>query len=94
MFVIFMLIKRVNFDFFIVLIKPEGNYDDPGRGHNGTFTEQDTTYMVYRTYTRSAQGNSLLNVKPLYFDKDELLSLNTSNKLFKIATPKIKKAKN
>jgi arabinan endo-1,5-alpha-L-arabinosidase len=46
-----------------------GDYDEPGRGHNGFFTEADTTYIVYHAYTRSADGASLLNIRPLYMDK-------------------------
>jgi arabinan endo-1,5-alpha-L-arabinosidase len=48
----------------------EGNYDEPGRGHNGFFTEHDTTFIVYHAYTRSANGKPLLNIKPVYWDSD------------------------
>lgn len=60
-----------------------GNYQEPGRGHNGFFTEDDTTYIVYHAYTRSAKGASLLNIKPLYINEDGWPTLDTSQKLFK-----------
>jgi arabinan endo-1,5-alpha-L-arabinosidase len=47
-----------------------GDYNEPGRGHNGFFTERDTTFIVYHAYTRSANGASLLNIKPVYVGKD------------------------
>lgn len=60
----------------------EGNYDEPGRGHNGFFTEGDTTFIVYHAYTRAAGGASLLNIKPLYMDEDEWPTPDPSKKLF------------
>ena len=48
----------------------EGNYEEPGRGHNGFFTERDTTFIAYHAYTRSAGGASLLNIKPMYMDEE------------------------
>jgi arabinan endo-1,5-alpha-L-arabinosidase len=61
-----------------------GNYDEPGRGHNGFFAQGDTTYIVYHAYTRAFNGQSLLNIKPLYIDKDGWPSLDPQNKLFKM----------
>lgn len=61
-----------------------GNYDEPGRGHNGFFVQGDTTYIVYHAYTRAFKGTSLLNIKPLYIDKDGWPSLDTDNILFKM----------
>jgi arabinan endo-1,5-alpha-L-arabinosidase len=61
----------------------EGDSEEPGRGHNGFYTEGDTTYMVYHAYTRSANGTSLLNIQPLYIDEEGWLTLNASKKLFK-----------
>ncbi len=60
-----------------------GDSDEPGRGHNGFFTEGDTTFIIYHAYTRSANGASLLNIKPLYIDKDEWPSIAPAGKLFK-----------
>jgi arabinan endo-1,5-alpha-L-arabinosidase len=66
----------------------EGNYEEPGRGHNGFFTEKDTTYMVYHAYTRSAEGKSLLNIKPMYIDKDGWPTLEPTSKIFCVDTKK------
>lgn len=60
-----------------------GDSTEPGRGHNGFFTEGDTTFIVYHAYTRAANGAPLLNIKPLYIDKDEWPTLDAKNKLFK-----------
>jgi arabinan endo-1,5-alpha-L-arabinosidase len=60
-----------------------GDSTEPGRGHNGFFTEGDTTFIVYHAYTRAANGTPLLNIKPLFIDKDGWPSLNASGKLFK-----------
>jgi arabinan endo-1,5-alpha-L-arabinosidase len=60
-----------------------GDSTEPGRGHNGFFTEGDTTFIVYHAYTRAAKGASLLNIKPLYMDKDGWPSLNASDPLFR-----------
>jgi arabinan endo-1,5-alpha-L-arabinosidase len=61
-----------------------GDYDEPGRGHNGFFAQGDTTYLVYHAYTRTFEGQSLLNIKPLYMDKDGWPSLNPNDALFKM----------
>lgn len=58
-----------------------GDYDEPGRGHNGFFTERDTTFIVYHAYTRSAEGASLLNIKPMYIDEDLWPTLDESKKI-------------
>jgi arabinan endo-1,5-alpha-L-arabinosidase len=60
-----------------------GDSTEPGRGHNGFFNEGDTTFIVYHAYTRAANGVSLLNIKPLYIDKDGWPSLNPNDKLFR-----------
>lgn len=62
----------------------EGDYEEPGRGHNGFFAEKDTTFIVYHAYTRSAGGTSLLNIRPLYLDKDGWPSLQPSKTLLKM----------
>ncbi len=61
----------------------KGDASEPGRGHNGFFTEGDTTYIVYHAYTRSANGASLLNIKPLYMDADGWPTLQPTGILFK-----------
>ncbi len=61
-----------------------GDDAEPGRGHNGFFAQGDTTYIVYHAYTRAFDGQSLLNIKPLYMDKDGWPSLNPKDKLFKM----------
>jgi len=60
-----------------------GDSTEPGRGHNGFFTEKDTTFIVYHAYTRAANGTSLLNIKPLYIDQEGWPTLDAKNKLFK-----------
>jgi len=47
----------------------EGDYEEPGRGHNGFFTEGDTTFIVYHAYTRSEGGRPVMNIKPLFIDE-------------------------
>jgi arabinan endo-1,5-alpha-L-arabinosidase len=60
-----------------------GDSTAPGKGHNGFFTEGDTTFLVYHAYTRAANGQSLLNIKPLYIDKQGWPSLDAKDKLFR-----------
>lgn len=60
-----------------------GDSTEPGRGHNGFFTEGDSTFIVYHAYTRAANGQSLLNIKPLYIDEDNWPTLNATKKLFR-----------
>ncbi len=60
-----------------------GDSTEPGRGHNGFFTEGDTTFIVYHAYTRAADGASLLNIKPLFIDKDDWPSIIPTGLLFK-----------
>lgn len=62
----------------------QGDYEEPGRGHNGFFTENDTTYIVYHAYTRAANGAPLLNIKILYADNDGWPALNNTGILFKV----------
>lgn len=47
-----------------------GDVNEPGRGHNGIFSEGDTTYLVYHAYTKAFNYNSVLNIKPLYMGDD------------------------
>jgi arabinan endo-1,5-alpha-L-arabinosidase len=61
-----------------------GNYDEPGRGHNGFFAEHDTTFIVYHAYTRSANGASLLNIKTLYMDDQDWPTITPTKTLFKM----------
>ncbi|MEO8406620.1 MAG: arabinan endo-1,5-alpha-L-arabinosidase [Chitinophagaceae bacterium] len=61
----------------------EGDYNEPGRGHNGFFTEHDTTFIVYHAYTRSANGTPLLNIKPVYIDEKGWPTMERTSKLFK-----------
>lgn len=62
----------------------EGNYEEPGRGHNGFITDRDTTFIVYHAYTRSAGGKSLMNIKTMYMDDQDWPTLTPTGKLFKI----------
>ncbi|MBD0279561.1 MAG: arabinan endo-1,5-alpha-L-arabinosidase, partial [Flavisolibacter sp.] len=60
-----------------------GDSTAPGKGHNGFFTERDTTFIVYHAYTRAANGVPLLNIKPLYIDEQGWPTLDASKKLFR-----------
>jgi len=60
-----------------------GDSTEPGRGHNGFFTEHDTTFIVYHAYSSSQNGASLLNIKPMYIDKDGWPTMEKTNTLFK-----------
>lgn len=60
-----------------------GDSTEPGRGHNGFFTEGDSTFIVYHAYTRAANGASLLNIKPLYIDADGWPAIQNTGVLFK-----------
>jgi arabinan endo-1,5-alpha-L-arabinosidase len=62
-----------------------GDYDEPGRGHNGFFAERDSTFIVYHAYTRSQNGASLLNIKPMYMDDAGWPTLTPTRHLFKMA---------
>jgi arabinan endo-1,5-alpha-L-arabinosidase len=59
-----------------------GDNNEPGRGHNGFFTEGDTTFIVYHAYTRAANGKSLLNIKKLYVDRDGWPTVEQTGTLF------------
>jgi arabinan endo-1,5-alpha-L-arabinosidase len=61
-----------------------GNEDEPGRGHNGFFMEHDTTFVVYHAYSRSANGASLLNIKPMFLDKDDWPTMEVTRVPFKM----------
>jgi arabinan endo-1,5-alpha-L-arabinosidase len=60
-----------------------GDSTEPGRGHNGFFTEGDTTFIVYHAYTRAANGTPLLNIKILYLDENGWPTLDIRKKLFR-----------
>jgi arabinan endo-1,5-alpha-L-arabinosidase len=60
-----------------------GDSTAPGKGHNGFFTEHDTTFVVYHAYTRAAAGASLLNIKPLYMDEQGWPTMDATKILFK-----------
>lgn len=62
-----------------------GDEEEPGRGHNGFFSEGDTTYIVYHAYTIAADGNSLLNIQKLYMDDEGWPSFEPTGKLFQMA---------
>jgi arabinan endo-1,5-alpha-L-arabinosidase len=59
----------------------KGDYEEPGRGHNGFFTEHDTTFIVYHAYTRSANGAALLNIKPVYLDEQDWPTMEVTKKV-------------
>lgn len=61
-----------------------GNEKEPGRGHNGFFNENETTFITYHAYTRSADGKSLLNIKALYLTNDNWPTIEITNRLFKM----------
>ncbi len=65
----------------------EGDYEEPGRGHNGFFFENDTTFCVYHAYTRSAGGMPMLNIRPLFVDEEGWPTLEATGKLFKMKVP-------
>ncbi len=60
-----------------------GDTMEPGRGHNAFFTEHDTTFNIYHAYTRSQNGTSLLNIKPVYMDNNGWPTMTVTDKLFK-----------
>ncbi|HEX8427996.1 arabinan endo-1,5-alpha-L-arabinosidase [Hymenobacter sp.] len=65
-----------------------GDTAEPGRGHNGFFTEGDSTFIVYHAYTRAAEGAPQLRIQPMYMDKDGWPSLDpTVNRLFAVKSP-------
>jgi arabinan endo-1,5-alpha-L-arabinosidase len=68
----------------------EGDSLEPGRGHNGFFTEHDTTFIVYHAYTRSADGTPLLNIRPMYIGDDGWPTLNKTDKIFVVSSKKEK----
>lgn len=61
-----------------------GDEQEPGRGHNGFFAEGDTTYVVFHAYTRSQNGQAILNIKPLYLTTDHWPTVENTGKLFKM----------
>jgi len=68
-----------------------GDYEEPGKGHNGFFTERDTTFIVYHAYTRSAEGAPLLNIKPMYIDEEGWPTLDSSKKILVVGKKRILK---
>jgi arabinan endo-1,5-alpha-L-arabinosidase len=65
-----------------------GDSTEPGRGHNGFFTEGDTTFIVYHAYTRAVNGIPLLNIKHMFINDDGWPSLEANKKLFRRAEGK------
>jgi arabinan endo-1,5-alpha-L-arabinosidase len=61
-----------------------GDEAEPGRGHNGIYAEKDTTYLVYHAYTRAFNGQSLLNIRPLYMGADGWPTVTATNQLFRM----------
>lgn len=61
-----------------------GDYDEPGRGHNGFFAQGDTVYIVYHAYTRSQDGAPLLNIRPMYMDTEGWPAAEPTKQLFKM----------
>ncbi|MEO7576917.1 MAG: arabinan endo-1,5-alpha-L-arabinosidase [Massilia sp.] len=61
-----------------------GDASEPGRGHNGIFAENGTTYFVYHAYTKAFNFHSLLNIKPLYMGADGWPTLEPTKTLFKM----------
>ena len=59
-----------------------GDSTEPGRGHNGFFTERDSTFIVYHAYTRAAKGAPLLNIKLLYIDNADWPTIEKTGRLF------------
>lgn len=66
----------------------EGDYEQPGKGHNGFFTENGITYIVYHAYTRSAQGTSLLTIQPVYEGEDGWPTLTKTGSFFEVSSYK------
>lgn len=60
-----------------------GDSTAPGKGHNGFFTEGDTTFIVYHAYTRAANGASLLNIKQVYMGTDGWPTMEKTAVLFR-----------
>jgi arabinan endo-1,5-alpha-L-arabinosidase len=60
-----------------------GDSTEPGRGHNGFFTEHDTTFIVYHAYSRIANGASLLNIKPMFMDDSGWPTMENTGRLFR-----------
>ena len=61
----------------------EGNYEEPGRGHNGFFAENDTLFIVYHAYTRSEEGKPMLNIRPVYVDEDGWPTIQQTGEVWK-----------
>jgi arabinan endo-1,5-alpha-L-arabinosidase len=62
----------------------EGDYEQPGKGHNGFITENGITSMVYHAYTRSADGASLLAIQPMYEGEDGWPTLTPTSRYFEV----------
>ncbi|MGC4235807.1 MAG: arabinan endo-1,5-alpha-L-arabinosidase [Niabella sp.] len=60
-----------------------GDSTAPGKGHNGFFTEGDTTFIVFHAYTKAANGAPVLNIRPLYIDENDWPVIGNSNMLFR-----------
>lgn len=61
-----------------------GDDSEPGRGHNGFFAEGDQTFIVYHAYSKSQEGKSLLNIKPLYITEDGWPTIEVTKNIFKM----------
>lgn len=59
----------------------QGDYEEPGRGHNGFFTENGITYIAYHAYTRAFDGAPILNIKPVYVDEDGWPTMEETGKV-------------
>jgi arabinan endo-1,5-alpha-L-arabinosidase len=60
-----------------------GDSTEPGRGHNGFFTQGDTTFIVYHAYSRARNGAPVLRIRPLYLDAAGWPTLDASQPLFR-----------
>ena len=58
-----------------------GDYAEPGRGHNGFFTENDTTFIVYHAYDRAHEGKSMLRIAPVYLDENDWPSFTPTGRI-------------
>ncbi len=52
-----------------------GDAAHPGQGGQSFFRDHDSLFMAYHAYT-APDGRSLLNIRPVYLDKDEWLTMD------------------
>ncbi|MBR6831272.1 MAG: arabinan endo-1,5-alpha-L-arabinosidase [Tidjanibacter sp.] len=62
----------------------KGDYEQPGRGHNGFILENGELKIVYHAYTRVAEGASLLGIRTVYQDEDGWPTLENTGKLLPV----------